>query len=233
MAANPSRPIPFRLTTKSGSALADVVIHQAILAGWTGRDRAALEKHMDELGAVGVARPETVPVFYRCSAARLTTADEIQVVGEDSSGEVEFVLIQTHGGLWVGTGSDQTDRKVESYGITVSKQMCDKPMAPELWLYDEVEAHWDELILRSWAINGGTRELYQQSSVSAMMSPGALIRAYTGCAVLPDGAAMFSGTLPAIGGLRPAQRFAFELEDPVLGRSLRHEYVIHTLPIAG
>ena len=44
---------------------------------------------------------------------------------------------------------------------------------------------------------------------------------------------MFSGTLPAIGGLRPAQRFAFELEDPVLGRRLRHEYSIHTLPIVG
>jgi hypothetical protein len=225
--------IPFQLTAKSGSGRADVAIHQAILAGWTGRDRAAVEKHVDELAAVGVERPKTVPVFYRCSAARLTTADEIQVVGEDSSGEAEFVLIQTRGCLWVGTGSDQTDRKVESYGITISKQMCDKPMAAELWSYDEVEPHWDELILRAWAINGGKRELYQQSSVSAMMAPGALIRAYMGSTALPEGAAMFSGTLPAIGGLRPAQRFAFELEDPVLGRSLRHEYAIHTLPIAG
>ena len=98
------------------------------LAGWTGRDRAALEKHIEEMAAVGVRRPPSVPVFYRCSASRLTTAGEIQVVGEDSSGEVEFVLIQAEGNLWVGTGSDQTDRKVEAYGITVSKQMCDKPM---------------------------------------------------------------------------------------------------------
>jgi hypothetical protein len=44
---------------------------------------------------------------------------------------------------------------------------------------------------------------------------------------------MFSGTLPAIGGLRAAQRFEFELEDPILGRSLRHSYAIQTLPIAG
>ena len=223
----------FRLNSKNRDYTADVTIREAILAGWTGRDRAALEKHIEEMSAVGVRRPSSVPVFYRCSASRLTTADEIQVVGEDSSGEVEFVLIQAEGTLWVGTGSDQTDRKVEAYGITVSKQMCDKPMAPELWSYEEVAPHWDELVLRAWAVRDGTRELYQQSAVTAMMSPRALIREYTGSDKLPDGSAMFSGTLPAIGGLRPAQRFEFELEDPILGRSLRHAYAIRTLPIAG
>jgi hypothetical protein len=225
--------ISFRLNSKNGDYTAEVTIREAILAGWTGRDRAALEKHIEEMAAVGVRRPPSVPVFYRCSASRLTTAEEIQVVGEDSSGEVEFVLIQAEGNLWVGTGSDQTDRKVEAYGITVSKQMCDKPMASELWSYEEIAPHWDELVLRSWAVRDGKRELYQQSAVTAMMSPPALIREYTGSDTLPDGTAMFSGTLPAIGGLRPAERFEFELEDRVLRRSLRHAYAIRALPIAG
>lgn len=225
--------LSFRLISKSGSRHADVAIHQAVLAGWTGRDRAAVQKHIDEMALVGVPAPKAVPVFYRCSATRLTTADAIQVVGGDSSGEVEFVLIEAEGALWVGTGSDQTDRKVESYGITVSKQLCDKPIAPELWAYADVEPHWDELILRAWAITDGTSELYQHSAVSAMLVPDVLIREYTKSASLPEGTAMFSGTLPAIGGLRPAQRFAFELEDPVLKRKLSHAYRIHTLPIAG
>lgn len=225
--------LPFRLNSKNGDYTDDVTIREVILAGWTGRDRAALQKHIEEMAAVGVRRPRSVPVFYRCSASRLTVADEIQVVGEDSSGEVEYVLVQARGNLWVGTGSDQTDRKVEAYGITVSKQMCDKPMAPELWSYEEVAPHWDELVLRAWAVRDGTRELYQESAVTAMMAPLALILEYTGAGELPDGSAMFSGTLPAIGGLRPAQRFEFELADPVLGRSLRHGYDIRTLPIAG
>jgi hypothetical protein len=225
--------IPFQLNSRNGYYKADITIREAILAGWTGRDRVALEKHIEEMAAVGVRRPSSIPVFYRCSASRLTTADEIQVVGEDSSGEVEFVLIQAEGNLWVGTGSDQTDRKVEAYGITVSKQMCDKPVAPELWSYDQIAPHWDELVLRSWAVRDGKRALYQESAVTAMMEPDALIREYTGSDELPDGSAMFSGTLPAIGGLRPAQRFEFELEDPILGRSLRHSYAIRTLPIAG
>ena len=35
------------------------------------------------------------------------------------------MLVQAGGRLLVGVGSDHTDRKVETYNITVSKQMCD------------------------------------------------------------------------------------------------------------
>ena len=35
------------------------------------------------------------------------------------------------------------------------------------------------------------------------------------------------------GGIRPAQCFEMEWHDPVLGRSLRHSYVITNLPISG
>ncbi|MDQ2801898.1 MAG: DUF2848 family protein, partial [Pseudomonadota bacterium] len=41
------------------------------------------------------------------------------------------------------------------------------------------------------------------------------------------------GTLPAIGGIRPAGRFAMALHDPVLDRTVRHEYAVETLPVAG
>ena len=225
--------LSFLLNSADGYYPADVEIRQAVLAGWTGRDRAAVERHMEELAVHGVKKPPSIPVFYRCSAARLNTLEEIEVTGEDSSGEVEYVLIQTQGRLWVGTGSDQTDRKVEGYNITVSKQMCDKPIAPELWAYDELAPHWDQLILRSWTVDDGKRELYQQSAVAAMLPPATLIEQFTGAGALPEGFAMFSGTLPAIGGLRPAQRFEFELEDPVLGRALRHGYDIRTLPVIG
>ncbi len=225
--------LSFQLTSAGGSRSADVTIREAILAGWTGRDRAAMEKHIVEMEAVGVKRPPSLPVFYRCSASRLNLETEIEVTGEDSSGEVEFVLIQWQGNLWVGTGSDQTDRKVESYNITVSKQMCDKPLGRELWSYADIAGHWDQLVLRAWLVADGKRELYQQAAVGSMLAPGDLIRQYTGSDALPEGFAMFSGTIPAIGGLRPSQRFEFELEDPVLRRSLRHGYAIRTLPVVG
>src|SRR5437867_11860386 len=68
-------------------------ITELVVAGWTGRDKAAVEHHIAELAAIGVKRPRTVPCFYRLGANLLTTAREVEVVGEDSSGEVEFVLV--------------------------------------------------------------------------------------------------------------------------------------------
>jgi len=210
-----------------------IAIRHAVIAGWTGRDQAALEKHIRELEALGVARPATTPIFYRVAASRITSAMRIEAAGEDSSGEVEYVLVQHDGTLYVGVGSDHTDRKVEAYNVTVSKQMCEKPLAAALWPYDDVKAHWDKLILRSWACAHGTKVLYQDGAVAAMRPPQELIERYAGARALADGTVMFCGTLAAKGGIRPAPRFEFEIEDPVRGLWLRHGYDIAVLPVLG
>ena len=208
-------------------------IDQAVIAGWTGRDPVARDKHIAELEAIGIARPATTPIYYRVAARRLTTAGSIEVSGGDSSGEVEFVLIGWQGRIFVGAGSDHTDRKVETYSVTVSKQMCDKVMAPVLWEIEDVADHWDQLILRSHAWIGGARVLYQEGTLDAMLPVKDLIARGFGGKGLPDGCAMFGGTFAAKGGIRPASRFEFELEDPVLKRSIRHGYDVIELPVLG
>jgi hypothetical protein len=208
-------------------------IDQAVIAGWTGRDPVARDKHIAELEAIGIARPASTPIYYRVSARRLTTADSIEVCGGDSSGEVEFVLIGWQGRTFVGLGSDHTDRKVETYSVTVSKQMCDKPIASELWELEDVIGHWDQMILRSWAWIDGARVLYQEGTLDAMLPVEELIHRGFGGAGLPDGCAMFGGTFAAKGGIRPASRFECELEDPVLKRSIRHAYDVIELPVLG
>jgi hypothetical protein len=232
----------------SGAAMARAVgIDDAIVAGWTGRDAAAVEKHIAELEALGVRRPATTPIFYRVAAARLTTATEIEVVGAHSGGEVEFVLLQHGGRVWVGVGSDHTDREVETYGVTVSKQMCDKPVAPVFWAFDDVAPHWDRLTLRAHVIEDGARKIYQEGSVAAMLKPLDLIGRCAlpagtagvppafadGASQLPENTLMFCGTLAARGGVRPTERFEFEIEDPVLGRSIVHGYSVRILPVLG
>ena len=208
-------------------------IDQAVIAGWTGRDPVARDKHIAELEAIGIARPATTPIYYRCSARRITLEDRIEVCGEDSSGEVEFVLIGWQGRIFVGCGSDHTDRKVESYSVTVSKQMCDKPVAAVLWELEDVIAHWDQLILRAWAVIDGARVLYQEGTLDHMLPVKDLIERGFGGEGLPDGCAMFGGTFAAKGGIRPASRFEFELEDPVLKRCIRHAYDVIVLPVLG
>ena len=208
-------------------------IEQAVIAGWTGRDPVARDRHIAELEALGIARPASTPIYYRVSARRLTLDDAIEVCGTESSGEVEFVLIGWQGRTFVGCGSDHTDRKVESYGVTVSKQMCDKPMASVLWELEDVIGHWDRMVLRAHAVIGGRRELYQEGTLDAMLPVDELIKRGFENGRLPDGCAMFGGTFAAKGGIRPASRFEFELEDPVLKRSIRHAYDVITLPVRG
>jgi hypothetical protein len=210
-----------------------LAIDQAVIAGWTGRDPIARDKHIAELEAIGIARPASTPIYYRVAARRLTTADSIEVSGGDSSGEVEFVLIGWQGRIFVGVGSDHTDRKVETYSVTVSKQMCEKVVAPVLWELEDVAAHWDRMILRSHALIDGARVLYQEGTLDGMLPVGDLIRLGFGENGLPDGCAMFGGTFAAKGGIRPASRFEFELEDPVLKRSIRHAYDVIPLPVLG
>lgn len=201
-------------------------IKELVIAGWTGRDEQALRKHIRELEEIGVAPPKTTPIFYRVAASLLTAANRIEVSGPNTSGEVEFVLISTSDGLRVAVGSDHTDRKAETIGVSLSKQLCAKPVSAQSWRYDEVKPHWGKLMLRSWADG----ELYQEGPVTAMRSPEDLISKY---GELPSGYAMFCGTLAAKGGIRGAGRFAMELEDPVLGRKLRHEYAVKVLPVEG
>jgi hypothetical protein len=208
-------------------------IKHLVIAGWTGRNVDALEKHILELEALGVKRPKSTPIFYRVSADLLTTKPSIEVLGTGSTGEVEFVLFSLADGLWVGLGSDHTDRKAETIGVSLSKQMCAKPIAATAWRYDDVRAHWDQLMLRSDVRRGGERQLYQEGFVASMRTPDELIKLYTRDATLPVGTAMFCGTLAVHGNIAFADRFEMELNDPVLGRRISHAYTISTLPDEG
>ncbi len=221
-----------QLTLELAGQTACVDVDTVIVAGWTGRDRRAVEERIAELEALGITRPTSVPVFYRVSGTRLSTAATIESTSA-SSGEVEPVLLQHDGRLWVGLASDHTDREVEAYGITVSKQMCDKPCAPVLWPMAEVEDHWDELVLRAFIEENGKRVLYQEGPLMGMLRPADLIERYRREGRFEPGTAMLCGTHAAIGGIRPSRSFEMELEDPVLDRRIRHGYEIEVLPIAG
>jgi Protein of unknown function (DUF2848) len=208
-------------------------VKSLVVAGWTGRNVAALEAHIKELEAIGVKRPKTVPIFYRCARSLLTSEPSIEVMADKSSGEVEFVLYQYDDGLWLGLGSDHTDRKAETIGVTLSKQMCAKPVGTQLWRYDEVKPHWDKLVLRSFVPGGGQRRLYQEGPVTNMRSPEELIKLYTGGDKLAPGTAMFCGTFAVHGEISYSGTFDMELEDPVLGRKITHSYKIVSLPDEG
>lgn len=225
------QPLSFHVVDRAGQGRAErVEVSRLTIAGWAGRDQAAIEHHIAELAELGVKRPSTTPCFYRVGAELLTQAEQIDVVGVKSSGEAECVLLQTPEGLLVTIGSDHTDREVEAYGVTVSKQVCPKPLARDAWRFDDVAGHWDQLELRAYAIVNGERRVYQQGSVASLLPAADLLAR----APLQPGAAMFCGTLAVQGGIvgmADDDALELELHDPVLNRTLRHAYRVRALPV--
>lgn len=220
------------LETLSGETRSRFTPTRAVIAGWTGRDLEALEKHIVELEELGVARPDTIPTFYPVSTSRLTTATSIEVLGGKSSGEIEPLLLNIDGELWIGIASDHTDREVETYHVGVSKQMCDKPMSDKIWPLRDLLDHWDELELRAWRYQDGERVLYQEGKVTAVLSPRDLRARYEEYGHdFIEGIAMTGGTLAAIGGIVPSERFEMELFDPILNRVIRHAYDIEVIQV--
>ncbi|WP_439560333.1 DUF2848 domain-containing protein [Roseinatronobacter sp.] len=220
-----------RFQTDQGAL--DIVITKLVVAGWTGRDALAVQHHIDELAALGVPAPSAVPLYYQVGPELLTQAATITALGPDTSGEVEpFVVADADGTLWLGLASDHTDRALEALSVAKSKQMCMKPVAPQLWRLDSVTPYLDDLVLHSDIRETGASDWvsYQRGPLAAIRPLPALI------AALPDGrlapgAALLCGTLPALGGIRPAAGFRMSLHDPVTGRRIVHRYGVTELPV--
>ena len=205
-----------------------------VIAGWTGRDAAAISHHIEELAALGVPRPSRVPLYYRVAAQLLTQSPTIEVLGEDSSGEVEPVLFVCDGQCWLTVGSDHTDRKVEAYSVAVSKQLCAKPLAAAAWRWDDVADHQDAIELRSRIYERGRWVDYQRGTLAEIRPLAELRDGFETDSV--EGLVMTCGTLPAIpdesgSGVRPATQMELELRDPVLGRRIVQRYSVRTLPM--
>ncbi|MDF0596843.1 DUF2848 domain-containing protein [Psychromarinibacter halotolerans] len=226
--------LEFQCTAASGEAtLVSIDPASLVIAGWAGRDSAAVEAHIKELEEIGVARPRRTPMFYRLAPSLVTVDAAMDVVGREATGEAEVVLVNADGALCIGIGSDHTDRKLEAVGVTLSKQICGKPVGAALWKLDDLRGHWDQLVLRSLVWRDGEWQLYQEGTLAGLMSPDMLLEQYAEeGGTFGPGSVMFCGTVPIIGALYFAEKMALELVDPVLERTLRHEFGVNALQIA-
>lgn len=204
-----------------------------IVAGWTGRNLEAVHHHIEELAALGVPAPSTVPLYYRCAPSLLTQDAVVPVLGAATSGEAEPLLIRDgQGGLWLGLGSDHTDRALEAHSVAHSKQVCAKPVARGLWrLDDDLAARLDALVLESDIRDDDAQDWtpYQRGTLAAIRPLADLVAGAPDG--LPAGAAMLCGTLAAIGGVRPARQFRARLADPATGQRLELSYRAEALPV--
>ena len=215
-----------RFTNQSSGEEINFAPARVIIAGYTGRNQDEVRAHVSELAAQGIPAPTEIPTIFRVTLDRLAAANEIEVVGARTAGEAEAVLLVDGRGMWVCIGSDHTDRELEKIDIPASKQVCPKPVSSAVWRYADVRERWDDLILRSWVGESGREQLYQEGRMAALLKPKdllALLRRRLGNLV--DGAAIYTGTIPLIGGAFVSKPyFEAELFDETTGRSLRCAY---------
>lgn len=199
-------------------------------AGWAGRNQAAVQHHIDELAAVGVPAPKHVPTLFALGNFLLTTSDSIQVHGEATSGEVEYVLLWHKGEILVGVGSDHTDRRLEKHSLPKAKNLCLNVMAADVWPFEEVKDHFDDLRLECTVTREGKESLYQRDALGALLGPDYWIpdmeKRLGG---LEDGLVFFSGTIGTVEGLVTGEAYSFKMEDPVLNRRIEHSYACEVL----
>lgn len=206
-------------------------VERAFNGGWAGRDKAAVQAHIDELAAIGVPGPSRTPTLYTLANSLVSTADAMQVQHGKTSGEVEYVLlIAGPDDVYVTVGSDHTDRDLETINIEWSKQAYPNVFAPEVWSLKEVSGHWDQLVLRCWVTKDGKRDLYQEGALTALQPPDVWFSMLNDLfGRVPPNIAVMSGTIPSHGGLVYADAYDMEIHDPVLGRTIRHSYAVQLL----
>jgi hypothetical protein len=204
-------------------------VRRMVNAGFVGRDQATVQAHVEEMKHLGIPAPTSVPVFFALTADNVTTADQIEVIGPDTSGEVEYVLLINQHDVFVGVGSDHTDRALEGASIRKSKQVCKNVLSSRVWRYRDVKDHWDELELRSWVRSpaNGPEVLYQEGSLGMILPADTLIDLVRArikderC----DGLVIFSGTVPMVAGkIIYSSEVRCELRDPRSRRALSCGY---------
>jgi len=212
----------------SGNSTRTFNVSRMYNLGSATRDADVARPHQEEVAAAGVKIALHIPTprIYPIDPCMLTSSDEIGAHGARSSGEVEIVLVKSDR-LYVGVGSDHTDRDLERASIVWSKAACANVLAPRLWAWEDIAAHWDHCKIRSH-VDG---RLYQDVGVDAFISPPDILRTLEERVVLPQGDfVVFCGTIVALAKeLGFGDHWSFEMEDPVLGRTIRHAYSITQL----
>ena len=206
-----------------------------VAIGYAGRDQESVIAHVEELKAIGVPAPEVVPSMYWVDPTRVSADTELSVIGGGCSGEVEFfVAFGPDGKMYFTIASDHSDRLLETASVSKAKQGCSKIIGNIFWDFDDVQDHWDDILLRSWVTEpGGTERLYQNGTLGKLLVPAELrALAEKDLKGLFGGGSFsyFSGTIPLVSPIAYKGSFRMELSDPVLKRAIQHTYSVIELP---
>ncbi len=211
----------------------ELALSYQVNAGYAGADQESVKAHVEELRKVGVPAPTAVPTFYPVPLLQLTQDERIQVCGEETSGEIEYVLLVSGGKRYLTVGSDHSDRHLETYSVPAAKQICPNVIAGEAWEYDEVAGRRERIRLLCEVQDAdGAWRIYQDGHLTDLLSADELLRLGKPTIREEEGLVLYSGTIPFRGAMCCAENWRITLEDEETEKKIVKEYRVEVLPNA-
>ncbi|MGM0873845.1 MAG: DUF2848 family protein [Bacillota bacterium] len=208
-----------------------VLLKSCYCIGYTGRNKEMTLKHIEELAELGIPEPDEIPSLYSIRTSSLTQGKLIEVIGNESTGEAEIVLVfgDQQDEVYVTVGSDHTDRGLETVDINKSKHVCDKPFAAKAWRLRDVRKNWDQLELATDVKTEKGWELYQKQTLSAIIPLDEIIAFLQKKNVEMKNTIIFSGTVPLVDGFKYGRGYRMYLSNPVNEDIISFEYIVKNL----
>lgn len=199
--------------------------------GFTSKNREIIQAHIDEQLALGITTSQDIPHYFLCWPGLLNFENRLFVVGKDTSGEVEFTIVKGEDKrIYIGLISDHCDRQVSALKVTKSKQVCSRPVCRQLWLWEDVKDHWDQITLKAYQYVGTKKVLYQEGTMGDYIPLPEIIDFAEGSMKRDRNYLVMSGTVATVSGYFENNGFMGEMRDPVLGRSLMVDYQLDIFP---
>ena len=199
--------------------------------GFTARDQEQMKKNLKALDKMGISYPKEFPQLYPCQKYLLTPKSEIEVVSENTCGEVEYIILKKSEEYFIGVGSDHADKVVEKNSIINSKQLCAKHYSKEFWRLEDVIDHWDDIIIRSYQkeVNGKDKLLYQEGHLYQILSVKDTIQFVEKKLKNKEEYIVFGGSIASHLDVIYGEEFYYEMEDPQLSRKIKSSYKINNI----
>ncbi|SHH21261.1 Protein of unknown function [Anaerosphaera aminiphila DSM 21120] len=200
------------------------------IIGYAGRDIKKTQEHIDELEReLGVKPPKKIPTIFECSKELVTQNIDLKFVDDMTSGECEYVILKKNNSIYIALGSDHTDRKLESVSVPKSKQVCLKPISKDVWNYDHIKDHWDEIELRSYVTIDDKEIEYQAGTLKDILPVETILSELENRIGNVDNAIIFSGTVPLKNNFVYGSRFRSEMIDKKLNKKIDLNYKISVI----
>ena len=157
----------------------------------------------------------------RITNDRLTTAPEIQVLGDDTIAQAAILLIAAGAGLLIGIASNHKSIYQEN------PQLFSKPISRQVWRFQQVADHWENLLLKLTGEEGEIIEIGKLAEFAPIDEIITLIASNQSS--LDKGTAVLCVGLPILKSSKPSSSYILKLFDQKKDQMLELDYQVRQI----